>query len=141
MEANKEITFQLKGIELLDIRLSHPQKLLPVKTTYHFNINLEHRINSKNKLVNVICTVSIADNDNSSELGLIKASCIFEVTNITDFINNETKQVNFPEKVLITLNSITISTVRGIIFSQFKGTFLHNAYLPIIDPQSFTKNK
>jgi len=33
------------------------------------------------------------------------------------------------------------STVLDIMFSQFKGMFLHNTYLTIINPQSFTGNK
>ena len=141
MEENKEITFQLKGIELLDVQLTHPEKPLPEKTTFHFDINLEHRINADNNLVIVICTISIVNEDKSTQLGLLKSSCIFEVTNMADFIDNNKKQINFPGGILTTLNSITISTVRGIMFSQFKGTFLHNALLPIINPQSLIANK
>ena len=141
MEKNKDITFQLKGIELLDVQLKHPEKPLPEQTTFHFDINLEHRINADNNLVIVICTISIVNEDKSTQLGLLKASCIFEVANMADFIDNNKKQTGFPEGILTTLNSITISTVRGIMFSQFKGTFLHNAHLPIIDPQALTVNK
>ena len=140
MKENKEITFQLKGIELLDVQQKHPEKPLPEQTTFHFDINLEHRINADNKLVIVICTISIVNEDKSIQLGLLKASCVFEVANMTDFIDNNKKQINFPEGILTTLNSITISTVRGIMFSQFKGTFLHSAQLPVINPQSLTPN-
>jgi uncharacterized protein YbbC (DUF1343 family) len=35
------------------------------------------------------------------------------------------------------LNSISLSTTRGAMFSTFKGTFLHGAVLPIIDPKQF----
>ena len=141
MEKNKEIIFQLKGIELLDVQLNHPEKPLPPQTTFHFDINLEHRINAKNKLVIVVCFIKVVNEDKSLMLGSIKASCIFEVANISDFIDTTQKQINFPENILTTFNSITISTVRGIMFAQFKGTFLHNAHLPVINPQSFTVNK
>ena len=141
MEENKEITFQLKGIELLDVQLKHPEKPLPEQTTFHFDISLEHRINADNNLVIVICSISIVNEDKSIQLGFLKASCIFEVANMADFIDNNKKQINFPEGILNTFNSITISTVRGIMFSQFKGTFLHSAHLPIVNPQSLTANK
>lgn len=49
-------------------------------------------------------------------------------------------QVSFPDNILVTFNSISISTMRGLMFAQFKGTFLHNAILPIIDPGSFITN-
>ena len=42
-----------------------------------------------------------------------------------------------PTDIIVTINSISISTIRGIMFSTFKGTYLHNAFLPIIDPKSF----
>lgn len=141
MDKNKEIKFQLKGIELLDVQLKHPEKKLPVQTIFRFDINLEHRINADNKLVIVVCTASIMNEDKSSQFGTIKASCIFEIANIEEFMAENKNQINFPETILTTFNSITISTVRGIMFSQFKGTFLHNALLPIINPQSFTVNK
>ena len=141
MEKNKEIKFQLKGIELLDVQLNHPQKPLPKQITFHFDITLEHRINAENKLVIVICNIKVVNENKSATLGSLKASCIYNVVNIADFIEPDQKQVNFPKDIITTFNSITVSTVRGIMFSQFRGTFLHNAYLPIINPQSFTVNK
>ena len=38
------------------------------------------------------------------------------------------------------LNSISLSTLRGAMFNHFKGTFLHEAILPVIDPGSFKMN-
>jgi hypothetical protein len=38
------------------------------------------------------------------------------------------------------LNRISISTTRGAMFSTFKGTFLHAAILPIVDPKNFKAN-
>jgi len=140
MEKNKEISFQLKGMELLDVKLSRPEKPLPTKTTFHFNINVEHRINSENKLIVVICSIDVMHEDKITLLGSIKASCIFEVMNMGDFVVSE-NNIQFPEAILTTFNSVTISTIRGMMFTQFKGTFLHNAFLPIINPQSFVVNK
>jgi hypothetical protein len=38
-----------------------------------------------------------------------------------------------------TLNSISISTTRGVMFSELKGTILHHAFLPIIDVKALQK--
>jgi len=134
-------TFQIKGIELLDVNLNHPKQPLPVQTTFHFNIDIEHQIDTDNKLIIVITTIDILHDESEIRLASIKASCIFEIQNFDDFASVEFQQVSFPESMLITLNSISVSTVRGIMFSQFKGTFLHNAFLPIIDPKTFVKNQ
>jgi hypothetical protein len=137
----KEITFQIKTIELLNFEMNYPDNQLPEQTTFHFNINLEQRINPENKLIVVVTTVNVMHQDKKTKLASLKASCIFEITNIDDFFNQDTKQIALPENAVIMFNSISISTVRGIMFTQFKGTFLHNAVLPVIDPKGMLKMK
>jgi hypothetical protein len=139
MEKNKQVSFQLKGIELLGIELNQPTKPLPEPTNFHFEISLEHRINGADKLAIVICTISIQEEDEKLKFGKIQVSCIFEVANMQVFRLESDNKI--PDSMLITLNSITVSTVRGIMFAEFKGTFLHNALLPVVDPQSFTINR
>jgi len=139
MDSNKQVTFQLKGIELLGIELNQPTKPLPEPTTFHFEISLEHRINDADNLAIVICTISIQEEDEKFKFGKIQVSCIFEVANMQVFRLESDNKI--PDSMLITLNSITVSTVRGIMFAEFKGTFLHNALLPVVDPQSFTINR
>lgn len=140
-KVEKKISFQIKGIELVDFKLNQLSKPLPEQTMFHFNINLEQRINNENKLVIVVATVEILNEDKTVQLASIKGSCIFEVINLDELMVEGTNQVSFPDSAVITLNSITLSTVRGLMFGQFKGTHLHNAILPIIDPTAFTKTK
>jgi len=137
----KDISFKLKGIELLDVKLMHPENPLPTQMNYNFNISLEHRINIENKLIVVISSIEILHEDKKIHLGLIKASCIYEISNMEEFVEKDNNEVKMPDGILTNLNSITISTVRGIMFSQFKGTFLHNAYMPIVNPQAFEMSK
>jgi preprotein translocase subunit SecB len=141
MNKEKEISFKLKGIELLEVCLKNPKEPLVGEVNFNYNISLEHRINTNDNLVVIIASVEILNNDKSVNYGSLKASCIFEIMNISEFINKEDKQLNMPNEIMITLNSISISTVRGIMFSEFRGTFLHNACLPIIDPKGFTVSK
>jgi len=137
----QNIEFQLQAIELLDVNLISPETPLNNPTTFHFNLSIENKINPENNLVIVVALIKIIHEDKITNLASLKAGCVFKIANFNDFLNPETKQVTFPENVLITLNSITISTTRGLMFSQFKGTFLHNAILPVIDPKSFVVNK
>ena len=133
--------FQIKSIELVDFKLDQLRQPLPAQTTFHFNINLEQLINPENKLVIVVATIVILHEDKTTVLASLKASCIYEVANFDEFKMEGTLQVSFPESAVITFNSITISTVRGLMFALFKGTHLHTAILPIFDPTSFVKNK
>jgi hypothetical protein len=140
-EKAQNIEFQLKAIEILEVNLKQPAVLLKSPTLFHFNINIEHKINPDNQMVIAMASIDIVHEDGQTGLASLKSSCSFEIANFYEFYNKETNQVSFPEHILVTLNSITISTVRGIMFSQFKGTFLHNAILPIIDPKSLVLNK
>ena len=138
----QEISFQIKGVELLNATFNQPLKQLPEIITFHFDIYIEHRINFDKKSVFVVTSIKVSDkNDKETQLGAITTSCNFEVANFDKFIDKEKKQVSFPDEIIFMLNSIAISTTRGIMFSQFKGTFLHTAYLPIIDPKSFKMSK
>lgn len=137
MSKDQQLKFQIRGIEILDVNLIHPNIPIPSETIFHFNLHLEHRVNIESNLVIVTASIDVIHEDKTTKLAFLKASCIFEVTNLHDFINEPDKAVVFPDEILVSFNSVSISTIRGIMFSQFKGTFLHSAILPIIDPKSF----
>ncbi|MEY4029960.1 MAG: hypothetical protein RJA90_1159 [Bacteroidota bacterium] len=87
-------------------------------------------------LVFVIVHIDIKNDGHSEVLGALSVSCIFDIVNFEDVIKIEADgKVNIPQRLIETLNIISISTTRGVMFSTFKGTFLHSAILPIIDPQ------
>ncbi len=134
----KEIPFQIKNIEILEVDLVFPGPIVKDIKTYHYNINLQHRINQENKLIFVDTAIEIIHQDKKTKLGFLKATCVYLVENLLDLksASNE-KMFDLPEVFVTTLNSISISTTRGIMFSQFRGTYLHNAVLPIIDPKGF----
>jgi preprotein translocase subunit SecB len=134
------VEFQIKGIELIKFSLIPPLQPLSKQTTFQFNIQLEQKIDVEQKLVIVFTTIDISNKDDNTQLASLTVSCIFEVANINEFVNDSSKLVTIPEEVLITFNSICISTLRGVMFSNLKGTFLHNAILPVVNPATFVKN-
>jgi len=137
---HKEFTvdLQLKSIELLKISITMPSVLGVSLTDFNFNINLESKADVTNKVLFVIVDVEIRSADQNHVFGCLAASCIYSIPNFDDVIKiEEDSKLNIPKDLADILNSISISTVRGIMFTSFKGTFLHNAFLPIVDPQSF----
>jgi hypothetical protein len=71
-------------------------------------------------------------------LGSFGAACSFEIENFEEiFIKTSVNAYNIPNDVMVTLISLSISTLRGIMFDQLRGTYLHNAFLPILDPKEF----
>lgn len=132
--------FKLTAVELLEFSLTFNERLITDLKLFHYNINIEHRIVEESKLVMVIMHVSVLHEDQESILATVKASCVYEVTNIEEIIKKQGNNLSILEGASTIVNSITISTVRGIMFSLFRGTILHNAILPVIEPKSLIPN-
>jgi len=132
------VEMQIRAIELLNGSLQLPAAPNTAVTTFNFNISIESKADATNKLVFVIVHVEIKNDDHSIVLGALSVSCIYEIVNFDEVIKiEENGKFDIPQRLIETLNIISISTTRGVMFSTFKGTFLHAAVLPIIDPKQF----
>jgi hypothetical protein len=132
------VEMQIRAIELLNGSLQLPADPNTAVTTFNFNISIESKADAPNKLVFVIVHVEIKNDDHSIVLGALSVSCIFEIVNFDEVIKiDENGKLDIPQRLIETLNIISISTTRGVMFSTFRGTFLHGAVLPIIDPNQF----
>lgn len=134
------IKFLIKGIELLDSNITYPKAPLIGEVVFKFNINVEIKIVNEQSLIMAIVSVDILDNKTIDKYGFIRVNCIFGIDNFASFVNSETKKVDLPKPFITSLNSIALSTTRGIMFDQFRGTFLNGAILPILDPTFLEKN-
>lgn len=133
--------YKIKGIEVLNSEINIPEKPLPGKVLFSFDVSLEQRFNMEQELIFVLCDITTFISDNPDlKLGRVKSSCIFNVKNLKNYITDG-NQVKLPEEHVNAINTISVSTTRGLMFSLFKGTFLHGAILPLIDPAQYkTKN-
>jgi hypothetical protein len=132
------VELRIKAIELLNSSLQLPVGQNMAVTNFNFNINIESRADATNKHIFVIVHVGIKTDDQSNILGTLSVSCIFEIVNFEEVIKTEPDgKLNIPQSFIDTLNSISISTARGVMFTTFKGTFLHNAILPVIEQKQF----
>jgi len=131
------VNLQLKSIELLKGSISLPSVPEVSLNNFNFNINLDSKADSTNKLLFVIVSVEIRSEDQNHVLGSLAVSCIYSIVNFDEVVKIEADgKIDIAQPLVEILNSISISTTRGVMFSTFKGTFLHNAFLPIVDPRS-----
>jgi hypothetical protein len=132
------VDLQLKSIELLKGSISLPSVPEVSLNNFNFNISLESKADATNKILFVIVSVEIRSEDQNHVLGSLAVSCIYSIVNFDEVVKIEADgKLDIPQPLVEILNSISISTTRGVMFSTFKGTFLHNAFLPIVDPRSF----
>ncbi|MCP4552840.1 MAG: hypothetical protein GY834_12545 [Bacteroidetes bacterium] len=139
MSTNKQqnIEYKLQGIELLNSELNSPQKALPPDVVFNFDISIEQRFNVEQRLVFVICDISTFLLESpENKLGKVCSSCIFKVPELDKFVT-DTKKVNLSKDFTLAINSVSISSTRGIMFSLFRGTILHGAILPLINPAQY----
>lgn len=139
-DKKEEFGLNLKGIELLKVQFNHPEKVIPNDTIFKFDISLEQRYNIEKQLIFVVVTIKILM-DETLEVGSMKINYIYNLSNFANLIKDG-KIVDIPTEIAQTLNSISISTTRGVLYSELKGTFLHQSILPLINPSTmnFIKN-
>ena len=131
----QNISFRLKNIELIQSNITPIDYILSSDVIFKFTINIEHLVNIKDNIIAIKPNIEIFTEENETILGTLTASLVFEFDNLSAFvIENEIK---LPLDIIIAIISLSVSTVRGIMFSTFKGTYLHNAFLPVIDPKAF----
>lgn len=131
------IDFKIKGMELSEVSLNSFQIPLDKNLSFQYEITLEQIFQAETNTIFISCVVNIASKDNKIHLGSLKCYCAYGIENLNQFLS-PSNTYELPEQLTIALNSITLSTTRGVMFSTFKGTILHNAILPIMDPKTFT---
>lgn len=141
LKEEKNIEFQLINIEILESEIKTPKETLAKNIIFSFDIAIEQRFNIEQELIFVICDITIFPQDNPEQkLGKYCSSCAFKVNNLSKYIS-ESKEINFSENFIFTINSVALSTTRGLMFSLFKGTFLQSAILPLLDPSQYQKER
>jgi hypothetical protein len=131
--------FQLRAIELHEIAI---HKIAPgfAINNFSFEINIETNIDRNKSIVISSTWVRICAEDKVTELGRVNCACIFSVGNFDEVITMKGEDsFELSESFADTIHSISISTTRGMMASELKGTVLHHAFLPIIDVKSLAK--
>ena len=131
-----KFSFKIEGIELLEYSLKAPQTILPDNLEYKFEIGIEHKISIELSKIFVICSIAIHCESENTQFAHAKISCIYDLPDVDKFMDKENNKIQLPEIIGVTLNSISISTSRGVMFTLLRGTFLHNVILPIVDPKT-----
>lgn len=148
MTQNKEqlkkelINFQIRSVDLLGHYLSTPKEPNINIQEFSFDINLERKVDHNLKSLVVITNIDITSiSDTSQKLGSVSTACVFTIENFNEVIKMDENKLThtISNEMMDILNSISISSTRGVMSQIFRGTFLHHATLPILDPKSFTQ--
>lgn len=125
--------FRIVALDVLEANLVAPTQNLPKQIMFQFDVNLEHRWNTKDNIFIVITSISIFSNEKEHKLATFKTNTVFQVEELENYVDTENNKTKIPTDVILDINELAISTTRGSLFSFLRGTYLHNAVLPIID--------
>jgi hypothetical protein len=136
-EKTLNLEFKIHGIELLEKTFRTPNMDEEKLPDTQFELSISLSIDKFNKRIINILNVKVKAANDHSIVATITVLCSFDITNFDEVVIFSGKSITMPDPIIETLNIITIGTVRGIMFNEFKGTWLHNHLLPVMDPKSF----
>lgn len=138
--AKVNYTFSLNRIELIEKSMywERVNNDLP----FQFALQIQVVSNSVENESHHIADVKVLqDKSSDTEIARVKLNCVFHVPDILQYQNNKTQQIQLPDEFMLLLNTVVIGTARGVMFSEFRGTFLHQTILPVIDPTQLENTK
>ena len=132
-EDELKLVFNLSGIGIVNFSYNPPIGLALPLPSYRYQIIVKHGIILKTKSILVLVSAIIKNADESETLGKIDVAYNFIIENFEEIVNTSKDDLIIDERVLHQLNSISISTTRGIAFSKFQDTPISNAIMPVYD--------
>lgn len=132
-----QYTCQIANIEILELVMDSSRLEKGWAYQFFYEVQLEHKAGMENDFLYVVTSVKVLDETQTLEIGRVKISCVFEIESIMQFFDPNIGQLDLPVSMQLEINAAAISTTRGVMFSHFRGTFLQQAILPLIDPGNF----
>ncbi len=133
-------TFSLKRIELADKSMYWERMKQESPFQFGLQIQLSHvPKENESHLLASVQIVQESENEVTNELASIRINFVFNIPYLHEYRKeHESQAIHLPDDFMLLLNTVVIGTLRGVMFSEFRGTFLHDAILPVIDPSQMT---
>lgn len=132
-----QIGYRLTDISLLDVFLSNLSDELDKETVYGFKFEITNRVDHEANGVMVVVKAMVIRADKEEEIAKVSVGYRYTFANFESLKLTEGQPL--PDDLSILLNSVAISTTRGIFYSQTRGTNLQNIIMPLINPADFSQ--
>lgn len=131
MEQTKPINVRVHGIELIEKTLF--SGLVSESDLFNFDIKAQCVADDDNKVIVTFVSVETKKQSDGLVLSKILIGVGCYIDNFEEaFITGENDIRSLRKDIETMLKQVAISTMRGIMFSEFRGTQLHRATLPIV---------
>jgi hypothetical protein len=127
------IAFGIKGIEIVNSIIQAPPEG-GIVSNFNFELQFRTIANPKEGILSVFSDAVVKDLDRNLLIGQYSVLFHYSVTGLEKVLKlTEGNQSEIPQPLVTTLLGISASTLRGLMFGAFKGTFLQGAILPVVD--------
>ena len=137
--ADKIVAYQLTSISLLEVVLNKLDEEIQDELDFGFELSITHSVRPEQQSIDITVVASLLSKSINSILAKVSVGYHFDFQNFDkiEMINNKT----LPRDLANMLNGVSISTTRGIFFSEVRGTKLQSVVMPIINPQQLLREK
>jgi hypothetical protein len=137
---NPIIHYRIAGIELVE-KIMHRSPVDAPIAQFLYDVRVETKVSAPNHLVLGYVHITIRAAEHVANLASIGVSCLFDIEDFDKHIVLQKSGLYLVPPVLEhSIRPLSISTARGVMYSEFRGTHLNNAVLPVIDISSFISN-
>jgi len=127
-----KMTFSLEGIETIAFELK-PFAGAENQANAVFNMEIAAQAIPDKKFVVIGLQVRLKSNDLKTDLAFAHNNFVYRIENFDELVTSEGEENHKVNDHLVhQLSSISISTMRGIMFQLFKGSHLHGMLLSIV---------
>jgi hypothetical protein len=136
---NERIEFKFLTFHIISKYMAEMPANRAISSPFTFEVKVEDKVQAERKCVLVFVHVKIFDSSEKSNLvGSLSTISFFEIIDFEKFIVlNETGKYTIPPRLDLTIRPVCISTTRGVIYSEFRGTYLQPALMPIMFMSDF----
>lgn len=133
----KKLRIKIDGIEILDKKLNQVNDITEDQE-FRFEVKAQLSAQPEKKLAIVFAQVNVRKENGDEVLASLTIACGFSIPEIDEHFPIDEKGIKIPQDIDLMLRGMAISTLRGVLFAELRGTVLHKAYLPIVVPQTMT---
>jgi hypothetical protein len=125
-----EFEIKIHGIEFGEFLMIRKPNDFPSENEFEFTLRTDTKIWEKKLLQNV--EVDILFKPDNIKLVASQIIVGFEITNFDEVIKKNEEGYSLPKNLLVQLRSLAVGIMRGVLHSKLQGSYLSNAYLPIV---------
>lgn len=127
-----KIEFRFVGIDIKSKMLNELGNTKP-DASVTFNIRVESKVAQDQGIVIMNVIVKIYDAVDSQTFAEFNIDCLFHIIDFEKHIKlNDKSLFVIPPFLESIMKPVSISTVRGVIYSELRGTYLNNSIMPVI---------